>query len=395
MESERPVLRLLPGRHKRVVAGHPWVYSNEAAMEAAKALAPGTVVKLAASDGRMLGCAFFNPKSLICARVLSPDPEAGIGAPFLAARLRAALALREALYDRPFYRLVHSEGDALPGLVVDRFGDTLVCQLNAAGMDVLADALLAALDEVLRPRAVVFRNDTAVRELEGLAREVKVAKGEVVPPIAVEEGAARFLADPLAGQKTGWFFDQAENRGFMARLAEGRRVADFYAFTGGFAIRAALGGAREVLAFDTSEPALDLARRAAEANGVAGACRFARAEAFAEMERLGREGERFDVVICDPPAFVKSRKDLAAGAKGYRKMVRLAASLVAPGGFLFAASCSHNMPAERFAEEVRRGLAQAGRTGRVLRQAGAGPDHPVHPFLPESAYLKAQVLQLD
>lgn len=394
--AARPTVRLLPSRHKRVMEGHPWVYSNEAAMDAAaKAIPPGTVVKLAAADGRILGAAFFNPHSLICARMLSGDGNAEIGTAFLAARLKAALALRHALYDRPYYRLVHSEGDGLPGLIVDRFGDVAVCQLNAAGMDRLSADLLAALAEVLAPKAVVFRNDTPARALEGLERNVTVALGEVSAPVVVEEGGARFFIDPMAGQKTGWFFDQRDNRAFMASLAHGRSVADFYCYTGGFAIRCALAGASMVHAFDSSEPALDLARRSAEANGVATVCRFAKAEAYGEMERLGGAGGRFDIVICDPPAFVKSRKDLNAGAKGYRKMARLAAALVSPSGFLFAASCSHNMPAERFGEEIAKGIAQAGRTGRVIRQAGASPDHPIHPLLPESAYLKAAVLQLD
>ena len=396
MSSTRPVIRLLPSRQKRVMEGHPWVYSNEAAMDAAaKSLAPGTIVRIAAADGRMLGAAFFNPHSLIAARMLSRDADCAIDADFLAAKLTSALALREALFDRPFYRLIHSEGDGLPGLIADRFGDVVVCQLNAAGMDRLSAELLTALDAVLAPKAVVFRNDTPARSLEGLERVVTVVKGEVSAPIAIEEGGARFFIDPLAGQKTGWFFDQRDNRAFMASLAKGRRVADFYSYTGGFAIRAALAGADEVLAFDSSEPALDLARKSADANGVAARCRFAKAEAYGEMERLGGAGERFDVVICDPPAFVKSRKDLNAGAKGYRKMARLAAGIVAPGGFLFAASCSHNMPADRFGEEIAKGVAQTGRGGRVIRQAGASPDHPIHPLLPESAYLKAAVLQLD
>jgi 23S rRNA (cytosine1962-C5)-methyltransferase len=394
MTAARPVIRLLPSRHKRAAMGHPWVYSNEAQMDAAaKSLPPGTVVKIASAGGEMLGCAFFNPHSLICGRFLSRDPNAEVGAAFLAARLKSALALRDTLYTRPFYRLVHSEGDALPGLVLDRFGDVAVCQINAAGMERLSDELLAALDDVIAPRAVVFRNDSAVRELEGLERTVKVVKGEVTPPIELEEDGARFLADPLSGQKTGWFFDQRDNRGFMAALAKGRSVADFYTHTGGFAVRAALAGAKSVTGFDSSEPALDLAAKSAGLNGVTGACTFVKAEAFAEMER--RAEERFGVVICDPPAFVKSRKDIESGAKGYRKLARLAARLVEPGGFLFAASCSHNMEVGRFAEETARGVNQAGRTGRVIRQSGAAADHPVHPMLPESAYLKALVLQLD
>ena len=395
-ETARPVIRLLPSRHKRAVAGHPWIYSNEVQMDAAaKALPPGCVAAVQTSEGRKLGIAFFNPHSLIAARMLSPDPEAAIDARFIAARLRAALALREALFERPYYRLVHAEADALPGLVVDRFADVLVCQMNAAGMDRLTDEILSALDTVLSPRAVVLRNDAGVRALEGLERFVKTAKGELAGPIEVEEGGAVFFADVLGGQKTGWFFDQRDNRDFMARLAKGRRVADFYAHTGGFSVRAALAGAAEVVGVDSSEAALDLAAQSTARNGAGNVCRFLRADAFAEMERLAGAGERFGVVICDPPAFIKSRKDVESGAKGYRKLARLAASLAAPGGFVFLASCSHHMEAARFVQEIAKGIAQAGRSGRIIRQAGASPDHPVHPMLPESAYLKSAVLRLD
>jgi 23S rRNA (cytosine1962-C5)-methyltransferase len=224
---------------------------------------------------------------------------------------------------------------------------------------------------------------------------VRVAKGEMNGPIEVRENGARFLADLSAGQKTGWFFDQRDNRAFMAGLAKGRRVLDVYSYTGGFGIQAAVAGAAQVLACDRSEQALALAEKAAGLNGAAGSMKFVRAEAFAEMEKLVGQGERFGTVICDPPAFVKSQKDLQTGSRGYRKLAKLGASLVEPGGTLFIASCSHNMPVDRFAEEVAHGLGQARRTGRILRSAGAAPDHPVHPMLPESAYLKAQVLQLD
>lgn len=392
----RPVLRLLPGRHKRALSGHPWVYSNEIRMDAAaKALPPGTVVALESSDARPLGAAFFNPHSLIAARLLSPDPAAAVDTGFVAARLRAALELREALFARPYYRLVHAEADGLPGLVVERFNDVLVCQMNTAGMDRLTEEILEALDDVLGPRAAVLRNDSSVRALEGLERYVHTAKGGIEGPVPVEEGEAVFLADVLAGQKTGWFFDQRGNRDFIARLAPGRRTADFYAHSGGFAVRAAVAGATDVLGVDSSQPALDLAGQAAARNGVTHKCRFLRAEVFAEMERLTAAGERYGLVVCDPPAFIKSRKEIGSGAKGYRKLARLAAGLVEPGGYLFVASCSHLMEPARFTEEIAKGLHQAGRTGRILRQAGAGPDHPVHPMLPETAYLKTAVLRLD
>jgi 23S rRNA (cytosine1962-C5)-methyltransferase len=394
--SAAPEIRLQPGRQKRLRQGHPWIYSNEIALDAAaKSLEPGSLVAVLAADGERLGIGFFNPRSLVAIRLLSRDPTVAIDEAFFAMRLGRALALRETLYREPYYRLCHAEADGLPGLAIDRYGDFLVLQVNAAGMERLTAPLLGALDSLLAPRVVLLRNDSPVRALEGLASEVRFAKGELAGPVELREGGARFLADLAGGQKTGWFFDQRCNRAFMAGLSAGRRVIDLYCHSGGFAIAAALGGAREVIAIDRSEPALDLARRAAALNEVEARCRFERGQAFGAMERLAAQGERFEMVICDPPAFVKSRKDLAAGAKGYRKMSRLAAELAAPGGFLFLASCSHNMPAERFAEEVRRGISQAGRTGRILMSAGAAPDHPVHPALPESAYLKAQAIQVD
>lgn len=396
MPDPRPLIRLQPNRDRRASQGHPWVYSNEIAMTAeAKALPPGTLVEVQASDGRPIGVGFFNPRSLIAVRVLDRTRGAVIDGSFLAARLQRARALRESLYGEPYYRLIHAEADGMPGLVIDRYGDVVVAQLNSAGMDRLTDELLAALDTVIGPRVVVLRNDSSVREQEGLTREVRVAKGTMSGPIEVRENGARFLADLSGGQKTGWFFDQRENRAFMAGLAKDRRVLDVYSYTGGFGIQAAAAGAAAVTACDGSEPALALARQAAQLNGVGDRMTFVRAEAFAEMERLVGQGERFGMVICDPPAFVKSQKDLQTGARGYRKLAKLGAALVEPGGYLFIASCSHNMPVDRFAEEVAHGLGQARRTGRILRSAGAAPDHPVHPMLPESAYLKAQVLQLD
>jgi 23S rRNA (cytosine1962-C5)-methyltransferase len=209
------------------------------------------------------------------------------------------------------------------------------------------------------------------------------------------ENGARFPIELGHGQKTGWFFDQRENRAMVASLAAGARMLDLYCYGGGFAVQAALAGAREVLAVDRSEAALAAAAAAAELNGVAGRCRFERGEAFDRMQRLREAGERFDIVVADPPAFVKSKKELAQGAKGYRKLMRLAAPLVNPGGFLFAASCSHHVDPALFADQLRRGLIDANRSGRILASTGAAKDHPVHPALPESAYLKAQFLQLD
>ena len=394
--ADYPVVSLLPGRHKRAEQGHPWLYSNEIQMDkAAKALPPGSLVRLAAGSGKPLGVATFNPHALIAARIVDRDPACVVDRAFIAARLEAAIALRHRLYPEPFYRAVHAEADGLPGLVIDRFGDIVVAQLNTAGMARLEGEIVGALAPVLEPKAIVLRNDGAGRKLEGLAEEVRLASGALDGAVEFVENDTRFFADPMAGQKTGWFYDQRENRRAVAALAKGCRLLDAYCFAGGFAVTAARVGASSVVAIDRSETALALAGRAAAANSVEARCRFVRAEAFAELERLAAAGERFDIVVADPPAFVKSKKDLGAGLRGYRKLARLAASVVAPNGMLFIASCSHNVGVAEFAEAVRRGVFDAGRTGRILQSTGAAPDHPVHPFLPESAYLKSELLALD
>ena len=394
--SPRPELRLLPGRHRRAVSGHPWVYSNEIEMTAAaRALTPGTVIRLAGADGRPVATAFFNPHSLIAARLLTGDGGAEIGQEFLARRLGRALALRRRLYDTPFYRLANAEGDGLPGLIIDRYDDICVVQVNAAGMERLMPELLAALDEVVAPRAVLLRNEGPQRALEGLAAETRWVKGEDQGASPVVENGVTFLADLAGGQKTGWFFDQRENRALVARFADGARVLDLYCYLGGFGIQALVHGAREATLVDRSQPALTLAEAAAARSGVAARCRIVRANVFEVMRQMADSGRRFDIVVADPPSFVKSKKEVQRGAQGYRKLVRLAAPLVAPGGLLFAASCSHHVDPTLFGEQIRRGLAGAARSGRILHAGGAAPDHPVHPFLPETAYLKFQLLQLD
>jgi 23S rRNA (cytosine1962-C5)-methyltransferase len=394
--SSRPVVLLLPGGHRRAEAGHPWIYSNEVQMDAAARTLPrGSLVTLKRADGRPLGVAMFNPSTLLAARLLDRDSVRPIGRRFLARRLERALRLRERLYRTPFYRLIHAEADGLPGLVVDRFGPVLVVQANAAGIDRLQPLVIEALTALLAPSAIVLRNDSSVRALEGLEPEVRVALGAIDGPVALDENSTVFAADVIGGQKTGWFFDQRDNRAFVAGLAAGARVLDLYCYSGGFAIEAARAGAASVTGIDRSEAALALAAETAARNGVAAICDFRRAEVFAEAASLGAAGERFDIVIADPPAFARSRKDAPAALRGYRKLARLVAQLTAPGGFVFLASCSHNVAAADFAEAVRRGLADAGRAGRILREAGAGPDHPVHPALPESAYLKTMTLSLD
>ena len=394
--ASRPQVTLLPGFHRRAEGGHPWIYSNEVVMDAAaKALAPGTLVTLRRANERPFGVAMFNPHSLIAARLLDRDAGRAIDKRFFARRLERALRLRERLYDRPYYRLVHAEADGLPGLVIDRFGAVLVMQANAAGVDRLTPVIIDALRGLISPEAIVLRNDSPGRTQEGLPLETVVALGAVAGAVPVEENGTVFPADVLAGQKTGWFFDQRDNRAFIAGLAADARVLDLYCYSGGFAVAAAHRGAATVLGIDSSEPALALAAEAARRNGVAERATFRRGDVFAEAAALAAAGERFDIVVADPPPFARSKRAVPAALRGYRKLAHLAAQLTAPAGFLFLASCSYNVGIAEFAEAVRRGLADAGRAGRILKSTGASPDHPVHPALPESAYLKALTLTLD
>lgn len=391
-----PTVRVQPGRDKRLRGGSPWLYSNELVMDqSAKTLEPGSTVRIMAGEGKIVGVAHFNPKSLIAARILSRNKDAVIDAEFFRFRIRRALALRERMYDKPFYRLIHAEGDGLPGLVVDRYGDVLVVQLNSAGMEQHAALLVEALRDTLSPSAIIGRNDAPVRELEGLHTDRPILAGEMPQTLQVEENGLSFEIAPGDSQKTGWYFDQRENRAFVSRLARDLSVLDLYSYGGGFGLTALAGGARSALLVDRSGPALDSARRSAERQGCADRTEFIQGDAFEEAGKLIDSKRRFGIVVSDPPPFVRSKKDLATGLKGYRKLARMSASLVEEGGFLAVGCCSHNVPADDFREMVWAGTKAAGRGGRIIGISGASADHPVHPGLPETAYLKFVVLALD
>ena len=392
-DHTRPLIRLRPGTGRRLKAGHPWAFSNEIAMRPEmRALPPGGLVRLEGDDGVRFGTAFYNPHSLIAARRLDPDPEARIDAAWFGLRFAEAASLRRRFFATPFYRLVHAEADRLPGLIIDLFGSFAVLEANTAGMDLLLPEITAALEALLPLHGLLARNDSPARRLEGLGGESHRLAGSVPDDLTVEEGGVRFPIDPIRGQKTGWFYDQRENRDRIAALARGARVLDLFCHTGGFGLRAAAAGAARVVLVDSSGAALELAENAARRNSLR--AEFRRADAFSEMAERASRAEQFDIVICDPPPFIPTRKDEAAGLRGYERMARLAAALVAPAGFLFAASCSHHASPESFAEAVARGLAGAARSGRIAHAGGAGPDHPTHPHLPESAYLKTVLIQL-
>ena len=390
--TDRPALRLAQGQGKRLRAGSPWVFSNEIAMKPEyRQMEKGGLIRLESDDGVRFGTFMFNPHSLIAARLLDRDPAAEIDTAWVFRRLETALALRSRIVEGTYYRLVHAEADGLPGLIVDRYDDVAVVQANSAGMDRLMPLIVAGLRALLPLRAVVARDDAAARQQEGLAADVRLLFGSDASSV-VEEGGVRFAVDPLGGQKTGWFFDQRFNRDRVAALASGARVLDVCCHVGAFGLRCAAAGAAAVTLVDSSAPALAQARDTALANGFADVVTLRREDAFDALGQLAGTQERFDIVICDPPAFAKSRKDAEAGLRAYGRMARLAATVVAPNGFLFTASCSHHAPADSWAAQIAAGLYRARRDGRILFSGGAGMDHPVHPHLPETAYLKAMLL---
>lgn len=393
---ERPTIRLRPGRGQRLAEGAPWAFADEIVLDRrTRALAPGTIARLEDAERRPLAAVAFNPASKIAARLLDSDPDAEIGPGWFAARLARALALRETLFETPFYRLAHAEADGLPGLVIDRYGAAAVIQPNAAWADLRAAGIAEALAGAAGIATVVVNGQGRARIHEGLGERLEVIGPAPAGPVPVPMHGVTYFADLLAGQKTGFFHDQRPNRMLAARLGRGREVLDVFAHTGGFALACLAAGATSALAIESSAPALALAERGAEASGLAGRLALLKADAFDAMAALGREGRRFGLVVCDPPAFAPARAALEAGLRAYHKVARLAAPLVAPGGFLVLCSCSHAVTAERFREVSLAGIGRAGRSAQILHQGSAGPDHPVHPALAETAYLKALFLRLD
>ena len=393
----RPVVRLRPKAEARAIRhGFPWVYADELVTDRrTQALAPGTLAVLEDADRRPLGLVTVNPKSKIIARMLDRDPAAQIDAAWFARRISTALALRARLFDAPFYRLIHAEVDGLPGVVIDRFGAAAVIQPNAVWAEAHLEALVAALVEVTGVTSVVKNGSGRARGLEGLAEEVKLLQGRIDAPIPVPMNGAVYMADLLGGQKTGLFYDQRPNHAFAARLARGARVLDVFSHVGGFGLACLAGGAEQALAVDGSAAALALAGQGAEAMGVADRFATRQGDAFEVLEALAREGAQFDVVICDPPAFAPAKPALEAGLRAYERIARLAAPLVAPGGYLGLCSCSHAADLAAFRNASARGIGRGGRRGQILHTGFAGPDHPVLPQLAEGGYLKALFFRLD
>jgi len=385
-------LVLHSGRHQRVARGHAWVFSNEAA-NLRDGFEPGEEVDVIAASGQVLGRGYINPHSLIVARLVRREAKE-LDAAFFAERLERARRLREELYPGDTcHRLVYGESDGLPGLVIDRYGEHYVLQAPTAGMRRLLPTVLEALRHVCEPASVILRNDGPVVDLEGLEREKRVLFGAFPRMVEVELEGMALHVDPWEGQKTGLYLDQRENRGVLRGVAPGARVLDCFAYCGLWSLAAARWGAVDCLALDSSARALAWAADNAARNGLAGRCRFEKADVFTHLDRLGRR-ERFDVVVLDPPALAHSGAHLPKARSAYRKLNELALRLVEPGGRLVTCSCSYHISREDFREIIARAAGRARREAAILQWRGQACDHPVHPSMPETEYLKCVVLKV-
>lgn len=395
--APRPVLRLKPKANARAIRrGAPWVFDNELVMDRrSKALTPGSIATLEDAERTPLATVAVNPASRIVGRVLDRDADAQIDADWFTARLHRAQALRNSLYDAPFYRLIHAEGDGLPGVVIDRFGDTCVIQPNAAWAEAHLDSLTEALVAVTGVTNVLKNASGRGRTLEGLDDVDLVLRGTAPDAaVPVEMNGATYMADLIGGQKTGLFYDQRDNQGFVARLSGGKTVLDVFSHVGGFGLAALAGGALQALAVDGSAPALALASEGAARMGASDRFDTRQGDAFDVMEALAAEEARFDVVICDPPAFAPNKPALDKGLRAYERVARLAATLVAEDGVLVLCSCSHAADLNGFTGACLRGIGRSGRWAQLIHSGTAGPDHPLLPQLAESGYLKALVFRL-
>jgi 23S rRNA (cytosine1962-C5)-methyltransferase len=382
-------LRLKRGEDRRLNAGHLWVFSNEVDTDRTPLTAfdAGELCRVVGDRDKFLGYAYVNPHSLISARILGRDPDHPPSKSLLVHRLQVALSLRNALYDRPFYRLVYGESDQLPGLVLDRFGDVVVGQIATAGMEAMKADIETALKKVIAPTALLWKNDSGARDLEGLPHYVETAFGEAPDTVAVEEGGITFQAPIRTGQKTGWFFDQAANRIALRKYVGGARVLDVFSYLGAWGLGALRAGASEVTCIDSSAAALETLQATAAANGLKPS--VIRGDAFDAMEALHAEKRRFDVVVIDPPAFIKRKKETPKGEAAYRRLNQLAMQLLDRDGILVSCSCSYHLEPGSLVTAIQRAARHVSRFVQIVEVGGQAPDHPIHPAIPETRYLKA------
>lgn len=386
-----PSLRLKTNCDRRLKGGHLWVFSNEVdtVQTPLTALQAGQEAQLLNASGKPMGLVTVSPDNLICARLHSRDSKHGLDKSLLVHRIKIALSLREQLFDKPCYRLVYGESDLLPGLVVDRFADYLVVQITTPGMERVRDQVVEALVQVLKPAGILLKNDGAARKAEQLDAYVEVAHGEVPERVALEENGVRFEAPVHSGQKTGWFYDHRMNRARLAPYVAGKRVLDLYSYIGGWGVQAAAFGASEVMCVDSSAAALDLVEHNAALNGVAEKMTVVEGDVMAALRELKEAGEKFDVVIADPPAFIKKRKDTRNGENAYRRLNEQAMRLLNRDGILVSASCSMHLAENNLRDILLAASRHLDRNLLITERGFQGPDHPVHPAIPETSYIKA------
>lgn len=391
------VVRLLPKvPAQKFRFGYPWVFVDELVMDRRTRNTPaGSIVKLQDGNRQDIGLCMFNGDSKIICRILDRNCDAVIDRAWIKGKLQTAFELRDKLYDAPFYRLVHAEADGLPGVIIDRFGDVAVIQPNVAWAENQINDIAAALIDVTGVETVVKNGSGRSRKLEGLPEENTVIAGKISAPVPVQMNGATYLADVLGGQKTGLFFDQAPNHAFAARLAKDARVLDVFCHVGGFGLAALAAGAKSALGVDGSAASLELAELGAAAGGTGDKFSTLRGDAFEVMASLHDEGNKFDLVVCDPPAFAPNKNALEAGLRAYQRVARRGAELTEKGGYLVLCSCSHAASFDKFRDTSLAGIGKAGRQAQLLHSGAAGPDHPTHPQLTESGYLKALFFRLD
>ncbi len=396
MEVKMLSLLLKKESVKDVSKGNPWIFKGmielTSELETAEA---GSLVQIMDSRAKPIGVGYLNPGNMLACRVLSLQPNAVINQQFFHNLFYKALKKRQKLFDKPFYRMVHSESDNIPGLVVDRFGDIIVCQTSTAGMEKLKPIWLPALQNLLKPASIILRDDVPVRKKEGLPLETSVYLGEVPELVEVHEYNRIYYANLLTGQKTGWFYDQRANRTYLSGLVAGKTVLDLYSHSGGFGVAAAKGDAANVTMVDSSNLALELAGKAVDLNFVKAQCEFVRADAYDYLEKCKKDGKHFDIVMADPPAFIKEKRYIMAGLKGYQKLAYLCAIATKNDGILCITSCSHHASEQALKRAVEEGVTKAGRKYKLIHKAGADEDHPAHHALPESQYLKFVAYKLD
>ncbi|MEF3075110.1 class I SAM-dependent rRNA methyltransferase [Methylobacter sp. Wu1] len=384
-----PEIYLKKNEDKRLRKGHLWVFSNEIDTRRSplEQFSPGDLVLVKSEDGKTLGTAYINPQALICARLLSRK-AIKCGANFFKERLTTALALREKLFDKPYYRLVFGESDGLPGLVIDRFGAVLSVQITTAGIERRKEFLFSALIELLNPEAIVLKNDNSQRQLEGLSLESEIAYGKLPERLIIEENGAQFKVDILDGQKTGWFYDHRCSRALLAGMAKSRRVLDLFSYTGAWGVPAAMAGANEVTCVDASEGALALAQENARLNQVDERMQFVRSDVFEFLKQARQDNQLYDIVVLDPPALIKRKKDFKQGYEAYRRLNHLALQVLSKNGILVSASCSHHLSRDNLQEILRSSGRHIDRHLVFIAGGGQGPDHPIDPAASETEYLK-------